>query len=180
MGNRILLADSSASMMTVTLDTNTVDDACLIEAARLAGFAVVQTTVTDRELESSGVHSALAAGERLHEPFVLGESRLGFAVLESESGATTFEELLFVISNGSFPARGRRSSLSPGERRQLRDAMILSTHIREGRNIFVTNDVKGFIQAGRRELLEREFGIQVMTAVEFLKKCQGDSNGEDV
>jgi hypothetical protein len=109
-------------MKTVTLDTNTVDDARLVEVARLAGFTVVQTTVTDRELESSGVHSALPDGGRLYEPFVLGESRFGFAVLGSESVATTFEKLLHVISNGSFPARDRRSNLAPGERRQLRDA----------------------------------------------------------
>ena len=167
-------------MKTVTLDTNSVDDARVVEAARLAGFAVVQTTVTDRELESSAVQTALPEGERLYEPFVLGESRLGFAVLGSESVATTFERLLRVISNGSFPAPNRRSSLSPGERRQLRDAMILSAHIREGRDIFVTNDVKGFIRGGRRELLEREFGMQVMTAVEFLKLCQADGRGERV
>lgn len=167
-------------MKTVTLDTNTVDDARLIEAAGLAGFVVVQTTVTDRELESSGVHSVLAEGGRLYEPFVLGESRLGFAVLGSESVATTFEKLLRVISNGAFPARDRRSNLSPGERRQLRDAMILSTHIRAGRDIFVTNDVKGFIQGGRREALEGEFAIRVMTAVEFLKLCQADGGGEHV
>jgi hypothetical protein len=166
-------------MKTVTLDTNTVDDLGLIEAARLAGFAVVQTTVTDRELESSGVQSALDGG-RLYEPFVLGESRLGFAMLGSESVATTFEKLLRVISNGSFPPRDRRSNLSPGERRQLRDAMILSTHIREGRDIFVTNDAKGFIQGGRRESLEREFGIHVMTAIEFLKLCRAGSGGEHV
>lgn len=167
-------------MKTVTLDTNTVDDARVVEAARLAGFAVVQTTVTDRELESSGVQTALPEGGRLYEPFVLGESRLGFAVLGSGSVAATFERLLRVISNGSFPARDRRSNLSSGERRQLRDAMILSAHIREGRQIFVTNDAKGFIQGGCRESLQREFGIQVMTADEFLKLCQSDSRGEHV
>lgn|SRR5262245_55918830 len=167
-------------MKTVTFDTNTVDDAHLVDAARMAGFAVVQTTVTDRELESSGVYSALADGDRLYEPFVLGESRLGLAVLGSDSDATTFERLLHIISNGSFPARDRRSNLSPGERRQLRDAMILSAHLRERRHIFVTNDAKGFIQAGRRELLERELGIRIMTADEFLKLCQANTGGEHV
>lgn len=167
-------------MKTVTLDTNTVDDAELVEAARLAGFDVVQTTVTDRELESSGVQSALAEGGRLYEPFVLGESRLGFAALGSDSVANTFERLLRIVSNGSFPARDRRSNLSLGERRQLRDAMILATHIREGRSIFVTNDAKGFIHGGRRELLEAEFGIRVITGPEFRKFCQADSGGERV
>jgi hypothetical protein len=94
--------------------------------------------------------------------------------------ANTFERLLRIVSNGSFPARERRSTLSPGERRQLRDAMILSTHIREGRDIFVTNDAKGFIQGGRRELLETEFGIRVMTTLEFFNLCQADGGGERV
>jgi hypothetical protein len=36
------------------------------------------------------------------------------------------------------------------------------------RQIFVTNDAKGFIDGGRRERLQREFGIRIMTADEFL------------
>jgi hypothetical protein len=168
------------SMKTATFDTNTVDDAESLETARLAGFDVAQTTVTGRELESSGIRSALAQDGPLYEPFVLGESRLGFAVLGSESVADTFERVLRIVSNGSFPARDRRSNLSQGERRQLRDAMILTTHIREGREIFVTNDAKGFIHGGRRELLETEFAIRVMTALEFVKLCQGDDGGERV
>jgi len=167
-------------MTTVTLDTNTVDDPQVIEAALRAGFDLVRTTVTDRELESSGIQAALPGENAVYEPFVLGESRLGFAVLGSETGADTFERLLQIISNGAFPPKGRRSNLSPGERRQLRDAMILSTHIREGRQIFVTRDVKGFIRDGRRELLEREFRIKIMTAEEFLKLCNSGGVGDPV
>jgi hypothetical protein len=164
-------------MKTVTVDTNTVDDPQLVEAARLAGSDFVRTTVTDRELESSGIQAVLPEHQPLYEPFVLGESRLGFAGLGSDIVATTFETILQVISNGSFPPRDRRSILSSGEKRQLRDAMILSAHIREGRQIFVTNDVKGFVQGGRREVLEQEFGTKIMTAKEFLELCQTGGRG---
>jgi hypothetical protein len=74
---------------------------------------------------------ALPEHQPLYEPLVLGESRLGFAALGPQEVADTFERLLQIISNGSFPERDRRSNLTPGERRQLRGAMILSTHIRD-------------------------------------------------
>src|SRR5262249_4808204 len=146
-----------------------VDDPRVIEAAKQAGFDIVRTTVTDRELEASGIQTALPAHQPLYKPFVLGESRLGFAVLGSDADADIFENLLQIISNGSFPAKNRRSNLSAGE---LRDAMILSTHIRQRREIFVTNDAKGFIQGGCRERLQSEFGAQIMTADEFLTLCR--------
>ena len=166
-------------MKWVTVDTNTVDDPRVVEAAQQAGFDIVRTTVTDRELEGSGIQTALPEHEPLYETLVLGESRLGFAVLGSTVVAHAFERLLQVISNGSFPVKNRRSNLSPGERRQLRDAMILSTHIREHRQIFVTNDTKGFIQGGRRERLQSEFGTQIMTADEFLMFCRSGSGGRN-
>lgn len=45
--------------------------------------------------------------------------------------------------------------------------MVLAAHLREGRDIFVTDDAKGFIKNGRREALEREFSTRVMTQAEF-------------
>ena len=163
-------------MKSVTVDTNTVDNARVVEAARRAGFDIVRTTVTDRELESSGIQMALPEHQPLYEPLVLGESRLGFAALGSQEIADTFEKLLQIISNGSFPAKARRPNLSSAEKRQLRDAMILSTHIRERRHIFVTNDAEGFIDGGRREHLQREFGTRIMTAEEFLMFCESASD----
>lgn len=165
-------------MKSVTVDTNTVDNRSVVKAAQRAGFEIVRTTITDRELEASGIQMALPEHQPLYEPLVLGESRLGFATLGSQEVADTFERLLQIISNGSFPAKDRRSNLSSGEKRQLRDAMILATHIRERRQIFVTNDAKGFIEGGRRECLQREFGIRIMTAQEFLMFCESASGTE--
>jgi copper chaperone CopZ len=159
-------------MKTVTFDTNTVDDEKVVEAARAAGFEITHVTVTDREIEQSDVVAASGSPAQVVEPFVLDESCLGSGVLASDSEAETLEKLLNIISNGSFPPAGHRDNLSPGQKRQLRDAMILSAHIREGREIFVTNDVKGFIRRGRRELLEREFGTRIMTSEEFLRLCK--------
>ena len=166
-------------MVWVTLDTNTVDDRRVVEAARLAGFDLAHTTVTDRELESSGVQVTFE-NNRVVEPFVMGESAIGVAALGSRFVADVLERLLQIISNRSFPARGGRSNLSAGERRQLRDAMILSAHIRDGRDIFVTNDRKGFIEGGRRERLETEFATRIMTGDEFLSLCGTSRGGEHV
>ena len=167
-------------MVSVTLDTNTVDDHRVVKAAVAAGYDVAHTTVTDRELGTSGIVPASANRARIYEPLVLDESPLGSAVLASDSEAATFERLLQIISDGSFPVAGQRDNLSPGHRRQLRDAMILCSHIRERRVIFITNDRKGFIDGGRRERIEQEFGTKVMTSEEFLRTCNppGGSNVE--
>lgn len=159
-------------MKSVTVDTNSVDDFRVVEAARQAGFAIVRTTVTDREIEASGIIPVLPAHQPLYEPLVLGEGRLGFAVMGSDADGDMLGGILQIISNGSFPAKNRRSNLSAGERRQLRDAIILLTHLRERGEIFVTNDTKGFIQGGRRERLQSEFGAKIMTADEFLTFCR--------
>ncbi len=77
-----------------------------------------------------------------------------------------------MISNGSFPAKGSRSNLSSGERRQLRDANILSSHIRAGYDIFVTDDAKGFIDNKKREKIEKKFNTRIMLSKEFLEFCR--------
>lgn len=156
-------------MTTVTLDTNTVDDTRVVTAARAAGFEVVHTSVTDREIQTSNVLPASGSPAQIIEPLVLSESHLGGGVLASDFEAETFEELLAIISNGSFPPTGHRDNLSSGQKRQLRDAMILSAHIREGRHIFVTNDIRGFIADGRRDRIEQEFNTKIMTSDEFLR-----------
>lgn len=159
-------------MPTVTLDTNLVDDDELLAAARAAGLEVAHTTVTDRELSGSGVTAAGGRKARIIETGVVGESIVGMFVPGSREDQTLFDNLLEIISDGSFPRGEKRKSLSRGQKRQVRDAMIFCAHVRESRAMFVTNDLKGFILNGRRERLQQQFGTHIYTAAEFLDVCR--------
>ena len=81
--------------------------------------------------------------------------------------AERLERALALLSNRSFPPPGRRDQLTGGQRRQLRDAMILCAHLRSNREILVSNDRRAFIDHGYREAIESEFGTSVMTVEEF-------------
>jgi len=155
---------------TATIDTNLADRDEVIEAAERHGVHVVLTSVSDRELEGSSI-SPRSSG-RILEAFVLDESRLGQAVLGSEEDPGTLERILSIISNGSFPPLGSRQFLSEGERRQLRDAMLLHAHARERRDLFITNDERAFLRHGRRAELERLLGTRILTGAEFIQFCQ--------
>jgi hypothetical protein len=169
----------------VTLDTNTIDHRARIESA-CTGLDVelAYTSVTDRETEGTaratqgaGVVETMIWGESrwglsvwggtVRESLVLGESRLGEAVLGSDGGASTFEAILDVIGSGSFPPLGSRNTMTAGQWHQLRDAMILEAHAREGRDVLVTQDVRGFIHNGRRERLETLCRTRILTVDEF-------------
>lgn len=151
----------------MTLDTNLADDLELVAAAKAAGLEVSIASVTDRELE--GTSFMARAPDRVIEVFVLDESPLGTAVLGGEKEGALLEWILGVVSNGSFPARGKREALSDGERHQLRDAMILEAHERSHRDVLVTNDAKGFIDHGRRAILEDRLRTRILTKSEFLE-----------
>jgi hypothetical protein len=158
-------------MTSVTLDTNLVDNPQLLAAARTAGFQVAHTTVTDRELSGSGVVAAEGRCADLIETGIVGESIVGLFVIGGMPDATNIDQVLEIISSGSFPRGKNRKHLSDGQRRQVRDAMIFCTHIREKRDLFVTNDRRGFIDNGRREFLENRFTTKIYTAEEFLLLC---------
>lgn len=138
---------------------------------RIAAAEILETAVWDESTWGEAVWGG--SGTEILEVWVLGESQLGRAVLGDQSDADRLERLLSLVSRGTFPASGSRDDLSNGHRRQLRDAMILAAHIREARDIFVTNDRKGFIgDDGKvRETIESEFGTRVMTADEFIRHC---------
>lgn len=164
--------------LTLTLDSNVVEDSNLLEAAREAGAEVAVVTVTERELGSSsyGVHILPLA--RIAEPGVWGEGTWGSGTwgggdavcfLDSDGSSVTahpLEAILSVISNGSFPPQGQRDSLSRKQRNQLRDAMILCAHLQHRRSLFVTGDLKAFVSHGRREMFEQRFSCRIMTAAE--------------
>ncbi len=157
-------------MKTVTLDTNIAPVERVTAAVPASDFDFAVISVTDRELSGSTVQLSVASVGRVLETWVLGESVLGQAVLGGSRDADCFEEALAIISNKAFPGREQRGNLTPGQRPQLRDAMIFCAHVRAHRDIVVTNDSRGFIDGGRRAVLEERFNTinKIMTADEFI------------
>lgn len=56
------------------------------------------------------------------------------------------------------------------EHRQIRDARILRAHVRAGRQVFLTDDTRGFIRDGRRQQFGQTFGTRIMTCDEFISE----------
>ena len=185
-----------AEALLVTVDTNLLDSSGLrLLSTAVKGLPIELAIVTVSERESrrsfAEFHLLLEGGvwdesewgravwgDPLRETWVLGEGRLDHVVLGSGLTADLLDSLLDVIAGGSFPKRGHRDHPTAGQRRQLRDAMILEAHARNRRDIFVTNDVKGFIRGDRREDLERLCrSTRILTADEFLDFCR-DLNDE--
>jgi hypothetical protein len=172
-------------VLPVTVDTNIdpADRTQMGDACREGGVdaELVHTSVTDRERNApvtrqvvyeTGVYDesrydlALFAADSVGETLVLDESPLGVGVLGGDDSQSRMDEILRILSHGSFPPVGKRENLSAGARRQLRDAMILEAHCREGRDVFVTND-GDFIEHGRRDALEALCETRIMTVAEF-------------
>lgn len=176
-------------MITVTLDTNMLDEATLsalysAAAAKGVGIDVRTVTVNRRERggsagipeiaepfvwdESSWDEGAWGDDRTVRELLVLDETPLGSGVLAGVADVTRLEAILKVISNGSFPPAGQRGdTLTSPQRRQFRDAMSLEAHAREGRDVFVTGDLRGFINHGRRDALERLCSTRIVAVDEI-------------
>lgn len=157
------------SPIKVSLDTSVMPCDVLIRDAGL-GFEFAIVTVSARELEGSSFQAGLNSVNKLVETAVYGESRWDECAWGADDDP--LERILEIVGNGSFPKPPQRDQLSRGQRRQLRDAMILSAHIREKRDVFVTNDRRAFVEHGRKAKLEAEFRIQIMTSEEFLAFAQ--------
>ncbi|MGE0227467.1 MAG: hypothetical protein AB7I38_04040 [Dehalococcoidia bacterium] len=187
--------------LTVTVDTNNLaprEVARLEAAASGLPIEFAHVTVSDREMEGfepqlapaqileTGVWGESRWGEAvwggpdgtasssIPEAFVLGESRLDEAALAGDGESDRFERLLSLISRGTFPRAGSRDTLTKGQRRHLRDAMIVSGHLREGRDILISDDwtrTPSLLPAVR-DLITNEFpNIRIMTAQEFVAYC---------
>jgi hypothetical protein len=98
-------------MRTITLDTNVADCPEVIEAAQRRGLEIAAISVTDREMRLSAYRPGVDA--RILETLALGESEFGTMGLGSEIEPDLFEQLLHIISNGSFPKPGSRDDLTP-------------------------------------------------------------------
>ena len=175
-------------MFRVTIDSNVLDRDLGRMRKACKGFAVemAPTTVTLREhgkpavieegvIPESGVYgescygsAVYATSPPVYETLVLDESPLGASVLGSDEGATRLDTILAIIASGSFPKAGEQEDLSPARRRQLRDAMILEAHAREGRDVLVSDDLKAFGRE-KRAKLEALCATRIMTVDEF---CQ--------
>jgi hypothetical protein len=125
----------TASRLTITLDTNTLPVEQALRALGPVPANVKITTVTAREVGSKW-EPELSQLEVVAETWVMGESPMGVAAMGSQADADLFEKTLVAISNGSFPKRDARGHLTEPQRRQMRDAMIFCTHVREKRDIF--------------------------------------------
>lgn len=152
----------------------------LREEARDAGqdeLVIPETGVWNESTWDSGAVYAEEPPPVIYESFVIGESRLDYAALGGHESQTTLDGILAVISNGSYPKPGLREDLATGERRQLRDAMILEAHRRERRDILVSNDVTAYIgkDDSRRVLLEIMCQTKIFTVAEFIDHLEAST-----
>ncbi len=160
---------------TVTLDTNILPAEDIIALCGKLGWAVAIVTVTERESEGCDFQPSLELFEKAVEDGIWDESKWDHSLWGSRETESEFNKVLAIISNGSFPRD--RHTLSSGQRRQLRDAMIFHAHARDHRDILVTNDTRAFVGGGRSERLECEFRTRIMTRDEFLQFEQMLSEG---
>lgn len=183
-------------MIRVTVDTNIFDadkQAALKEMASGLEVEFAFVTVSGREvrgtdiappspieIQESGVWGESEWGQFIWadepglESQVSDESFAGSAVAGSSKGASVLESVLRLISHGAFPPPDQRSNLTRGQRRQLRDAMIFQAHVRDHRDVFLTDDRKAFLgrDGGVRRSLEDAFGTKILTLSEFEGFCK--------
>ena len=161
-------------MPSITLDTSALPADDLRAALEPQGFDFAVVSVTHRELRGSSFTASVAPLTKVPEAAVWDESEWDEAVWGDQAGVECLERALAVMSSRSFPPPAKRASLTAGEHRQLRDAMIFCAHVRERRDIFVTSDTTGFIDGSRREQLAAQFHTRIMTRAEFVAEfCPG-------
>jgi len=157
----------------VTFDTNVLparrqpDD--LIKLAGSKGLDLARVVVTDRELEGTDIRVDIVGLNPIPASTAWAEAYWDKSVWASDE--SILGEILKIISNGSFPQS--RDNLNDGEKRQLRDALILDAHVQQGRYILVTKDTRGFVRHGRREKFEGLYEIKIMTKEEFREFLRG-------
>ena len=151
--------------MKIILDTNILPADDLIALVPSGQFEFAIVSVTDGEMGGSATQVDIS---NIPETMVWEESRFEEAIQGDSESDSCLELSLKIISDGSFPPLGKRDKLTRGARRQFRDAIIFCAHVREHRDIFVTNDISGFIKGDRRIKLEKAFHTLIMTRDEFL------------
>lgn len=158
-------------MNTATFDTDIFPAEPLLDRAKRVGIDVAVVSVSLRELGGSSLDEKVRACQAVPETAVWDESVWGQSVWGSSTDQERLEHVLVVLSNGSFPMPEKRERRSDGQRRQLRDAMILCDHLRSVRDLLVSNDRRAFVTNGRRQ--EIEIGGTLPRRTRF---CSCDSN----
>jgi predicted nucleic acid-binding protein len=129
--------------------------------------------VSFREARGTNFESDLKMRPLTVEVGVWGESAWG-ARWADKLSSECLKRILNIISNGSFPKD--RSGLTENQLHQLRDAMILEAHSAARTDVFVSADMKAFINHGRREKLERLLGTRILTPDEFLAELNASAD----
>lgn len=154
-------------MAKVTLDTNVFPATELLAFGQNLGDTFAIVSVTQRELDGHPLHASVCRlGAPIAELAVWDESPWNDATWADEKTSALLANILRIISNGSFPAS--HTALSPGQLRQLRDAMIFEAHVRANRDIFLTNDRRAFISNGRREKFQALHCTVIQTPAEYV------------
>jgi len=154
--------------MKFTFDTDVLAEASVVAKVSKRKLDIAIVSVTGRESGSTRFMTTLKSIDGLEiipETMIWGESKWGESKLGSQESSERLEKILFVIASGSFPKD--RSSLSERQTRQLRDAMIFQAHVKAGRDMFISNDRKAYINHGKRDKLENIFQTRVMDVSEF-------------
>ena len=154
-------------MKKITIDTNIIPADDIINICKNRGYEYACISVTNREIEGSSLEKDMKVIPSVPEYALFGEARFGRARFHGKESSKILQDILSIISNGSFPQD--RRNLSQGQRRMLRDAIILQTHVTDKRDIFITNDKRAFIKNGLRQKLENNFNIAILTREEFIR-----------
>lgn len=155
-------------MLKVTFDTTEKPNSPAVQLALRTGWHVAYVTVSVREAAGTDFEVELKSLNQVVESGVWGESKWGLALWSGSDEGVRLEEILKIIADGSFPPD--RSNLSEGQKHQLRDAMILSAHAREHRDVFVTADQKAFVKGGKKEKLESLVVTRILSSSQFVQE----------
>jgi len=147
-------------MGSLTFDSTTKLNDPLVLKTEQAGWHIAFVTVSEREAKGTPFKVWLEP-----EIGVWDESSWDNARWADDQSSYRLEQILTIISNGSFPRN--RDRLQRGQRHQLRDAMILEAHAAAGRDVFVTADAKAFIKNGRRAQLQALLQTRILTPTEL-------------
>jgi len=151
--------------MKILIDTNIIDTG-IIETLINQGYEVCVAKATkDRELKVGSEYlNRVQYLPVANEAFLFGESTFPISFGSNKN----LEQIIGIVSSGSFPKQ--RGALTDKQRNQLRDAMILESAIRGNCDVLCSNDKKAFVNAGKREILESMFKIEILTKQEIEEK----------